>query len=83
MKNRLLVTLFVDGSEVNYLEMLDLGLIAQVQGGYVLTDYGKSFLTTKRNLLGRSHRTNNTNARRGNLSYQSASADSKLRCGHE
>jgi predicted transcriptional regulator len=48
MKNRLLVTLFVDGSEVDYLEMLDLGLIARVQGGYVLTDYGKSFLTHKK-----------------------------------
>ena len=48
MKNRLLVTLFADGSEVDYLEMLDLGLIARVQGGYVLTDYGKQFLTSKK-----------------------------------
>ena len=40
----LLVSMFVDGSEVDFDRMLSLNLIKKSGNGYTLTDYGKSFL---------------------------------------
>jgi len=39
-----LVEYFVDGTEVDFYRMLSLGLIKSLDGGYALTEYGKSFL---------------------------------------
>ena len=39
-----LVDYFVDGTEVDFSEMLSLGLIEKNGDGYSLTQYGKSFL---------------------------------------
>lgn len=39
-----LVKMFVDGSEVDFHEMTELGLIRQAGDGFVLTEFGKSFL---------------------------------------
>jgi hypothetical protein len=39
-----LVDYFVDGTEVDFQQMLSLGLICTFKDGYVLTDFGKSFL---------------------------------------
>jgi hypothetical protein len=39
-----LVQLFVDGSDVDFNQMLAQGLIEQKFDGYVLTAFGKSFL---------------------------------------
>lgn len=41
---KLLVEFFVDGAEVDFTEMLSLGLVEKNDGGYSLTEYGKSFL---------------------------------------
>jgi hypothetical protein len=40
-----LVQYFVDGTEVDFKKMLSFGLICPAGGGYVLTDFGKSFLS--------------------------------------
>jgi len=42
-----LVEYFVDGTEVNFNQMLSLGLIQKNGIGYSLTQYGRSFLTIK------------------------------------
>lgn len=42
--NRYLVELFVDGSSVDFAEMLRRGLIEKQTFGYVLSRKGKSFL---------------------------------------
>lgn len=39
-----LVSYFVDGSDVNFSTMLSLGLIQPYEKGFVLTEFGKSFL---------------------------------------
>lgn len=39
-----LVEYFIDGTEVNFDEMLSLGLIQANGNGYSLTNYGRSFL---------------------------------------
>jgi hypothetical protein len=39
-----MIEMFVDGSDVDYVLMLTLGLIEQNSGGYALTSFGKSFL---------------------------------------
>ena len=39
-----LVQYFVDGTEVNFVELLSLNLIEKNGNGYSLTNYGKSFL---------------------------------------
>jgi hypothetical protein len=39
-----LVEYFVDGCEVNFSVMLSLGLIQHHEKGFVLTEFGKSFL---------------------------------------
>jgi hypothetical protein len=44
MNNTKLVSYFVDGSPVDFNSMLSIGLIKAEHGGYVLTDFGKSFL---------------------------------------
>ena len=44
MKNYALVQYFVDGSEVDYDQMLSLQLIRKQVGGYVLTQLGRSYL---------------------------------------
>ena len=41
-----LVQYFVDASEVDFVEMLSLGLIEKFENGFVLTEFGKSFLET-------------------------------------
>lgn len=40
-----LVDNFVDGSEVDFDEMLSFGLIEKSEDGFVLTEYGRSFLS--------------------------------------
>jgi hypothetical protein len=40
MTHQSLVSLFVDGSDVDYQLMLDLGLIRHARNGFVLTDKG-------------------------------------------
>lgn len=42
-----LVQYFVDGTEVDFFDLLALGLIKQNNVGYSLTEYGKSFLNVK------------------------------------
>jgi hypothetical protein len=39
-----LVDYFVDGADVDFNQMLSMGLIKRNGEGYSLTDYGKSFL---------------------------------------
>jgi hypothetical protein len=39
-----LVDYFVDGTKVDFSQMLSIGLIQKNGDGYSLTDYGKSFL---------------------------------------
>ncbi len=41
-----LVEHFVDAAEVDFVEMLSLGLIERFENGFVLTEFGKSFLKT-------------------------------------
>ncbi len=44
MKMKQLVKYFVDGTKVNFAQLLMLGLIQPDGDGYSLTIYGKSFL---------------------------------------
>lgn len=41
---KLLVEYFVDGTAVDFQQMLQLGLVHQNQNEYSLTEFGKSFL---------------------------------------
>jgi hypothetical protein len=44
MPMKQLVAYFVDGTEVDFHKMLDVGLIEQINDGFVLTSFGRSFL---------------------------------------
>jgi hypothetical protein len=44
MTSHTLVSLFVDGSDVDYQLMLDLGLIRRAREGFVLTNKGAAFV---------------------------------------